>query len=257
MKISIVTVTYNSSKTVRDTFKSVLEQNYPNIEYLVIDGDSQDGTVQIIKEHEDDFSNRNITFKWISERDNGIYDAINKGIRMATGDVVGILNSDDYFAGNDTIEEIANAFLNKRVDCVYGDLNYIDSETRDVTRVWRSRDFKKGLFEKSWTPAHPTFYCKRTLYEKHGLYNIKYKIAADVDLMFRFLEIHQANSLYLRKLMVIMRQGGISSSGLKSTKTIIKEMRDSFITHKGKFNVVKYLFYKALKLRQFKVKMKG
>ncbi|WP_339060531.1 glycosyltransferase family 2 protein [Tepidibacillus marianensis] len=251
MKVSIITVSYNSSKTIKDTIESVFSQTYNNIEYILIDGKSKDTTIEIIKSYEKDFEEKGIQFRWISEKDNGIYDAINKGINMATGDVIGILNSDDYFNDNNVVKDIAEVFKGENIDCIYGNLKYIDPVSKRVTRKWISKQFEFGLFEKSWTPAHPTFYCKKDVYCKYGMYRTDFKIAADGELMYRLLEKHKVHSKYINRPMVVMRQGGVSSSGLKSTYIITKEMRQAFKDHGGKFNLLKYLGYKALKIKEF------
>ncbi len=231
--------------------ESVYRQTYDKIEYIIVDGKSSDETLQIIKSSETNFVKNGIEYKWISEKDNGIYDAINKGIQLSTGDVIGILNSDDYYNDNDVVKDIATAFKEDDIDCIYGNLKYIDPLSKKVTRRWTSRDFESGLFEKSWTPAHPTFYCRKDSYIKYGLYRTDFKIAADVELMYRFLEKNRIKSKFINRSMVIMRQGGVSSSGLKSTYIITKEMRQAFKDNGGKFNLLKYLGYKGLKLKEF------
>lgn len=251
LKISVVTVSYNSENTIRDTLESVYNQTHDKIEYLIVDGKSTDKTIEIIKEYESKFESTNTDFRWISEIDNGIYDAINKGIKMATGDVVGILNSDDYYADRSVLADIVESFIEKGCECLYANLNYIDPVTDKVTRDWKSKPFKKGLFEKSWTPAHPTFYCKKSIYDKYGLYSTDFKIAADVELMYRFLEKNNVSSYYLNRYLVTMRQGGVSSSGLKSTIIITKEMIKAFKDNGNHLNIVKYLFYKGLKFKEF------
>lgn len=253
MKISVITVSFNSEKTIRDTLESVLRQSYDNIEYIVVDGLSSDKTISIIEEYAGKFEELKKEFKWISEKDNGIYDAINKGIKLATGDVVGILNSDDYYSDNFVIEDIKNAFEEQKCDCLYANLKYIDPESNKVTRNWVSRKFEDGLFEKSWTPAHPTFYCKKLAYDKYGLYRTDFKIAADVELMYRLLQKNKVSSYYLDRYLVTMRQGGVSSSGLKSTIIITKEMVKAFKENERRLNLFKYLFYKSLKIKEFLV----
>ena len=180
----------------------------------------------------------------------GIYDAINKGIRLATGEVIGILNADDVFADDHAVEKIMKAFSEKETDCVYGNLVFTNSKGR-VVRVWKSKPFIEGLFEISWTPAHPTFYCKKQVYEKYGLYKTDFRIASDVELMLRFITIHKIRSFYLNEFLVTMRYGGASTRGLKSTYIITKEMRRAFREHGLPFNLMKYLFFKVLKIREF------
>jgi len=250
LKISVITVSYNSEKTIRDTIESVLSQTYKNIEYIIVDGGSTDNTIKVIKDYETRFINANIEYKWISENDKGIYDALNKGIVMATGDVVGILNSDDFYFDTDVLSVIAESFKKHNFDCLYANLKYIDKETGKVTRDWKSRSFEKGLFEKSWTPAHPTFYCRKSVYEKYGLYRTDFKIAADVELMYRYLEINDVKSYYLDKYLVSMRRGGISNNGLKSTIIITKEMIKAYRDNGEHLNIFKYLLNKLFKLKE-------
>jgi len=175
---------------------------------------------------------------------------LNKGIKIATGDVVGVLNSDDYYASTDVLSAIAAIFEMNKVDCLYANLKYIDKETGKVTRNWISRSFEKGLFEKSWTPAHPTFYCRKSVYEKYGLYRTDFKIAADVELMYRYLEINDVKSYYLDKYLVSMRRGGISNNGLKSTIIITKEMIKAYRDNGEHLNIFKYLLNKLFKLKE-------
>jgi glycosyltransferase involved in cell wall biosynthesis len=254
MKISIITVIYNGANTIADTIESVYNQTYNNIEYLIIDGKSSDNSIDVIKRFEEAFYNSGISYKWISEEDDGLYDAINKGINMSTGDVIGILNSDDFFSDNLVVNDIAIIFENEKVDCIYGNINYINPITSKVMRKWKSKQYEDGLFDKSWTPAHPTFYCKKEVYQKYGLYRTDFKIAADVELMYRFLVRYKVKSKYLERLMVIMRMGGISNNGLNSTLTITKEMIKVYKENGKNLNLIKYLIYKFLKLKEFIVK---
>lgn len=251
LNVSIITVCFNSSNTIRNTIESVLTQTYKNIQYIIVDGCSNDGTVDIVKNYEEKFINSGIKYLWLSEKDNGIYDAINKGIKMASGDIVGILNSDDYFYDNNVLQDIVRALNKNLVDCIYGNLIYVDHRNNNrISRKWISKEFENGLFEKSWTPAHPTFYCRRSMYEQYGLYRIDFKIAADVELMYRFLVKHSIRSFYLDRVMVVMRKGGVSNRGIYSTLTITKEMKIAINENGGQFNIIKYLWYKALKIRE-------
>jgi glycosyltransferase involved in cell wall biosynthesis len=243
MKISIITVTYNSAKTIADCIASVNSQSYPFVEHIIVDGASTDNTIEIIKTLPNRIS------KIISEPDKGIYDAMNKGISFATGDVVGILNSDDKFFSPQSIEKIVRCFENEKVDAVYGNLIFTD-ETNKIIRTWNSNPFESGLFAKSWCPAHPTFYCKRVLYEKLGMYKTDYQIAADVELMIRFLEINKINSCFINEVLVNMRVGGVSNQGIKSIITITREMKRAFNENGLPFNLSKYLFHKGLKIRE-------
>lgn len=213
MKISLITVTYNSGTTLRDTIQSVLAQTYRNVEYIVVDGLSKDNTIDIVREYEPQFEGR---MKWISEKDKGLYDAMNKGVRMATGDVVGILNSDDFFTANDVLEKVAAGF-DEQTDAVYGDLHYVHpDDLQHSVRYYSSKIFKRNLMRMGFIPAHPTFYCKRECFDKFGYYKTDYKIAADFDLLLRFIYVNRIRIKYLPMDMVTMRTGGASTNGLKS-----------------------------------------
>ncbi|WP_102408581.1 glycosyltransferase family 2 protein [Parabacteroides bouchesdurhonensis] len=220
MKISVITTTYNSGRTVRDTIESVLSQDYPDIEYIIIDGASTDDTLRIVNEYADRIS-------WIvSEPDKGIYDAMNKGIRMATGDVVGILNSDDFFASQDVVSRIASEFAEPSLDAVYGDVRFVSPE--DLSRCVRhysSRIFRRPLMHLGFIPAHPSFYVRRVWYERLGLYNMSYRICADFELLLRFIYIQRINVRYLPFDFVTMRTGGVSTNGFQCYKCIMEEHR--------------------------------
>ena len=172
--VSIVTVTYNSEKFIKNCVSSVNKQTYNNIEHVLVDGNSKDSTVELFKKNA--FRNPII----VSESDKGIYDAMNKGIKLSKGDFIGFLNSDDYFSSSDSIEIIVQNLKKYNVDCVHGNVVFLSKKNK-INRVWKSKDFLDGAFSKSWTPAHPTFYCKSSIYKKFGYYNTRYKIAADVD----------------------------------------------------------------------------
>jgi glycosyltransferase len=209
MKISLITVTYNSEKYLEQCITSVIRQNYKNVEHIIIDGKSTDGTVSIIEQY-----SSNISY-WVSEKDNGIYHAINKGMRMATGDIIGLLNSDDVFASNDVVSTIVNCFAENEVDSLYGDLVYVEQHNiKKVLRTWKGQNYNRERFKYGWMPAHPTFYFKRHLIEKFGFYESHYFTAADYELMARYLFLHRVSSLYLPKLIVRMRVGGVSNGSL-------------------------------------------
>ncbi len=217
--ISIITATYNSASTVRDTFESVLAQDYKDIEYIVVDGASTDGTVDIIKEYEKKFNGR---MKWKSEPDKGIYDAMNKGIARATGDVVGFLNSDDFFSKPDVLSTIAKNI--KGVDAVYADIHYVSLKDIEKTvRYYSSAYFRSWIMKAGFMPAHPTFYCRRELFEKYGNFDTQFKIAADFELLLRFIYIHKIKTKYIPADFVTMRVGGASTNGLISHKKILKD----------------------------------
>nr|WP_256484283.1 glycosyltransferase family 2 protein [Mucilaginibacter flavidus] len=209
MKISLITVVYNAENTISDCITSVLGQLYSNVEYIVIDGGSTDKTLNIIHSYKNRISH------FISEPDRGIYDAMNKGIELATGDVIGILNADDFFADNMVLVSIADAFNKNRTDIVYGDLEYLN-EKGDVLRKWRSSSFRRRNFEYGWMPAHPTFYCRRELFGRFGVYSLRFGTAADYELMLRFLYAGKLTAVYLDKVLVKMRTGGKSNQSLTS-----------------------------------------
>ncbi len=221
MKISIITATYNSGSTVRDTIESVLSQTYKNIEHIIVDGASKDDTMAIVKEYEPRYEGR---LRYISEPDKGIYDAMNKGIAMATGDVIGILNSDDFYTADIVLETSAEELNSSKVDAVYADLKYVDlNETSKSVRYYSSKTFKRPLMRFGFMPAHPTWYCRREIYEKFGGFDPSYRIAADFENLLRVIFTHKITIKYIPMLCVTMREGGNSSSGISSTKQIIKD----------------------------------
>lgn len=240
--VTIITICFNSSETILETINSVNNQSYNFIEHVFIDGASTDRTLEIIK----NASKKAVTV--ISEKDNGIYNAMNKGLKFAKGEIVGFLNSDDKLQDIETINNIVAEF-NSDIDCVYGDLVFTNSK-KEIVRKWKSSKFKSGLFKYSWTPAHPTFYCRRSVYDKFGGYREDFSIAADVDLMFRFLEIYKIKSSYLNQIIVEMKMGGVSTQSLNSTFILSKEVFNSFKTNNYRYSKIAYWigkFYKALK----------
>jgi glycosyltransferase, family 2 len=211
MKVSIVTPTYNSAKTIVDTILSVNKQDYTNIEHIIIDGGSKDNTLELIR------NTPNRVKKIISEPDKGIYDAMNKGVALATGDIVGILNSDDFYNSNDVIAKVVKTFQEGEYEGVYGDLEYVDARnTNRVVRYWESKAYKEGLFKKGWHPAHPTFFVKKEVYDKYGNFNLKYKIGADYEIMLRFIEKNRIKVAYIPETLVKMRVGGASNQSIKN-----------------------------------------
>lgn len=210
MKISLITVVYNGEKYLKNCIQSIIAQDYTDIEYIVIDGGSTDGSLNIIEQYKDHIQH------FISEKDEGMYDALNKGIKMATGEVVGILNADDMLASADVISTVANCFSTQNPDAVYGNLNYIHPlKTKKIVRKWISKPVTTTGIILGWMPAHPTFYVKRVLFETCGNYSLNYDSAADYELMVRFLYKYHIKALFLNKLMVNMRTGGISNASLK------------------------------------------
>ncbi|GAA68720.1 glycosyltransferase family 2 protein [Pseudoalteromonas sp. BSi20429] len=218
MKVSIITVCYNSAATINDTITSVLSQDYKNIEYIVIDGGSSDATLDIINKYREQIS------VVISEPDKGIYDAMNKGIKNATGDIVGILNSDDFYETKDVITEIINNF-DVDTEIVFGDLIFVKPENIEkITRFYSLPRFKAWKLRFGWMPPHPATFIKKSVYDKYGLYKINYKISADYEVFVRFLLVNKVNFKHINKILVRMRDGGVSTSGLKSSLTLNKEI---------------------------------
>lgn len=222
MKISIITATYNSGKTVGDTLKSVLVQTYHDYELLVVDGASKDNTLEVVKKMEPLFEGR---MRYISEPDKGIYDAMNKGIRMATGDVIGILNSDDFYTSDDALACIAWTLENEKVDAVYGDIHYVDDEDlKKCVRYYSSKPFRRWMMRLGFMPAHPSFYCRKEVYEKYGAFDAEnYRVAADFENLLRLIFVNKIKTHYINKDFVTMRTGGASSSGLESHKRIMRD----------------------------------
>lgn len=206
--ISIITICYNSEKTIKGTLDSVAEQVNVDIEHIIVDGYSADRTLDIVKQYPH-------VAKIISEPDKGIYDAMNKGIQLATGEIIGLLNADDFYADDSILAQVAAVFQDATVQACYADLIYVDKEdTSRVIRYWKSRPFCSGLFKKGWMPAHPTFFVRREVYEKWGNFNLNFPRQADFELTMRFLEVHQIKSVYVPKIWVRMRTGGASNNSI-------------------------------------------
>lgn len=219
MKISIVTATFNSSVTVRDTLLCVRDQRHPDVEHIIVDGGSKDQTLNIVREFPH-------VAKVISDKDDGIYDAMNKGIRLATGDVIGILNSDDVYTGPDVLSTVADAFADPAVMTVYADLQYVHFDDLDrIQRTWITGAFKKKYFYYGWMPPHPTFFVRREVYEQAGLFNTQLHSAADYELMLRILLKHGLTAHYIPRVIVKMRAGGVSNASLRNRLRANKEDR--------------------------------
>jgi glycosyltransferase involved in cell wall biosynthesis len=222
IRVSIITATFNSASTIADTMQSVGEQDYSLIDHIIVDGASKDNTLQIIKEFAHHIS-------VISEKDEGIYDAMNKGIRAAKGDIIGILNSDDVYMGTDVISTIVDVFQDYAVQCCYADLQYIDyRNAKRITRVWRSGNYKSNSFYWGWMPPHPTFFVRKSVYEQLGLYNINMRSAADYEMMLRIMANHQLKSAYIPRIIVKMRTGGISNASIKNRIRANREDREAW-----------------------------
>ena len=209
MKISIITVCFNAEETIGDTIQSVLTQDYEDIEYIIVDGKSTDGTLEVIQSQQK-------RIQLISEKDQGIYDAMNKGINIASGDVIGILNADDVYKNNQVLKDVMNAFT-ENVSIVYGDIEYVkNNDVSKVVRKWKSGLFRPGKFKWGWMPPHPGVFIKKSCYERYGLFNLNLSTSADYELMLRMLEVHNLNYIYISKIITSMRVGGASNSSLKN-----------------------------------------
>jgi glycosyltransferase involved in cell wall biosynthesis len=218
-KVSIITACFNSEATIRDTIDSVLGQDYPCIEYIIVDGASKDGTLGIVKGYGDKI---NIV---ISEPDKGIYDAMNKGIRAASGDVIGMLNSDDFYIDDSAVTQLINCMEGAGTDTVYADLVMVDRKnTERVLRYYDSSTFRLERLRYGWMPAHPTFIVKRELYETYGGFSLDYSIAADFEMVVRLLYVAGASCAYLPAVVIKMRVGGASTRGLKSSWGLNREI---------------------------------
>ena len=208
MKISIITSTFNSALTLCDTLDSCRQQNYPHMEHILIDAVSTDSTLKLISQYEH-------VARIVSEPDQGVYDALNKGIALATGDVIGLLHSDDTFAHNGVLSRVAQLFGENQVDAVYGDLVFVDREdTSQVRRVWRAGSYRRDRFLRGWMPPHPTFFARKNLFDQYGGYNLSLRSSADYELMLRMLYKHKAHVAYLPEILVRMRLGGMSTKSL-------------------------------------------
>lgn len=247
MKISIITVSFNSEATIETTFKSVANQKYKDIEYILVDGGSTDNTLNIAKKYND------VITKLISEPDKGLYDAMNKGIQMATGDVIGLINSDDLFCDPKALEKVIDVFTkNKNLDSVYADLFYVSQhDTNKIVRRWvtgKQRPFKYG-----WHPAHPTFYIKKSVYDQYGLFDLSYKLAADFEIMLRFLDKYKISTVYLAAPLVKMRLGGETNKSFKNIYNQNLECLRAFKKNGLKVFKTLYPFFRIVpKFFQFK-----
>lgn len=249
MKISIITVVFNAEQFIQNCIESVIYQSYPNIEYIIIDGKSTDGTLNIIKNYSTQVS------KIISEQDEGLYDAINKGISLATGDVVGLLNADDMLVDKEIIAQVVRAFTaHPEVDAIYGDLNYIHPLSHAIVRKWRSKKANQHDIKKGWMPAHPTLYIRKSLFEKYGSYSLDLGTAADYDLMLRYFYTHQLKALYLPVLMVNMRLGGLSNKSLLSLWRAMKNDYKALKINQVPYPAAVVIRKKLNKLNQFTIK---
>ncbi len=244
LKISIITVAYNAANTIKDTIESVLSQSYAEIEYIVVDGKSTDETLAIVEQYKSQIAT-------IAEPDKGIYDAMNKGIGLATGDIVGILNSDDFYADNTVIEQIAKMFT-EDVDGVYADLVYVNqSNTDKVVRNWKSGYYSHGAFKKGWMPPHPTFFVRKSIYEKFGRYTLQLRSAADYEFMLRVIHKQRIKIKYLPQTIVKMRVGGESNASFANRLKANKEDRQAWKMNDLKPGIFTFIRKPLSKINQY------
>ena len=240
MKISVITVCYNSASTIGDTINSIASQYYADKEYIVVDGNSSDATMDIVRAS-------SCVSHFVSERDRGIYDAMNKGFSLATGDVIGTLNSDDFYINSNVLSEVENIFEDETVDACFADLLYVDQlDTNRIVRYWQSRPYRSGLFKNGWMPAHPTFFVRKRVYEQYGLFDLKYKIAADFELLFRLIEVNKIKTVYLPKVLIKMRMGGTTNKSIHNIKTQNREIIRLLQSYYPDFSIVNFWFYKVI-----------
>ena len=231
-----------------ECLNSVDSQSHNNIEHIVIDGASTDGTLTLLNSKKDQLS------ILVSESDDGIYDAMNKGIKLAKGDIIGFLNSDDFYANNEVISKVVSEFKKEpSLDACYADLIYVNQSNKSkIVRNFKSSEFKQGLFSKGWCPPHPTFFVRRSVYEHYGNFDLNYHIASDVELMMRFLEIHKVKSLYVPEIWIKMRMGGTTNQNLKNIWLQNKEILNSFYKNGLYINPISFFIYKIIsRLKQF------
>ena len=222
MKVSLITATYNSEISIKTCLDSIVSQDYSDLEYLFIDGGSSDNTLSIIKK----YRQNNPFIKMVSEKDYGIYDALNKGISAASGDIIGFVHSDDFLASSDIINDIVSMMKTESLDGVYGNLQYVDKiNTKKIIRNWKSCHFKTGLLKNGWMPPHPILFLKREVYQKYGLFDVSYRISADYDFMLRIFKDSELKFGYLPKVITKMRVGGASN---RSIKNIIEKSKEDY-----------------------------
>ena len=256
LKISIITATYNSGKTIKDTLSSVLNQSYKNYELIIKDGGSNDNTVEICREYENLFEGR---LKVISEPDKGIYDAMNRGIDNASGDIVGILNSDDFYTSDDILDRIAKEFsANKDLDAIYGDIHFVSPDNlTKCTRYYSSSYFRPSLLRFGFMPAHPSFYVRKEVYDKYGLYDLQFRTSSDFEWIVRLFAKYHIRAKYIKKDFVTMRTGGESTAGMEAKRKVNNDIVASLKKHGiftcGAFKYLRYA-WKGLELIYTKIK---
>lgn len=240
MKISIITVTFNRAGVIKKAIEGVLRQKYKNYEYIIVDGASKDNTIEILKDYEEKFEGR---MRWISEPDKGLYDAINKGIRMATGDVVGIINSDDFFHIDNTFDIIAKEFKDETIDAVYGDTRLLFDDGRE--KINSCASFRRWMYRIGMMPGHQSFYIRKDLFEKYGYYKLGYKIAADFELLTRFMYVNKLNVRYIPQAYFTFSMGGVStqlSNKLLLNKETVRALKENGLFACAPMIWLKYFF---------------
>jgi glycosyltransferase involved in cell wall biosynthesis len=241
MKISVITVCYKSAETIGHTLRSVRNQTYGTVEHIIVDGGSMDTTLEVVAALGPHVA------KLVSERDKGIYDAMNKGIALATGDIIGFINADDFYPSPDVLSIVAAAFETSGADSCFGDLCYVQqNDVSRIVRYWKSCAFKPGLFEKGWCPPHPTFFVRRAVYQRLGGFNLDYKIAADVELMARFLAAGRITSYYIPQVLVHMRLGGTTNRNLINIVKQNLEIRRGLLAQGLRFSWLDFVWSKVL-----------
>jgi glycosyltransferase involved in cell wall biosynthesis len=242
MRISIVTACYNSVATIGDTLKTIQMQTHQNIEHIIIDGGSTDGTLEILEKNKAHIAHLT------SEPDNGLYDAMNRGVKKATGDIIGLLNSDDMLAHDQVLANVAKALADPTIDACYGDLVYVDQHnTKKIARYWKSSPYNPEFIAKGWIPAHPTFYARKEVHDKYGmLFDLDYKLAADYELLLRLLFTHKINATYIPDLMIKMRLGGTTNKSLKNIFNQNKEIMRALNNHNYQYSPLKMLCSKLI-----------
>lgn len=238
MKITVITVAYNSAATIADTLQSVASQSHPDVEHWVIDGKSRDDTLRVVH------ANMHPGLLVSSEPDKGIYDAMNKGLARATGDIVGFLNADDLFADPHALARIASAFEDPGIDACFGDLVYVTSDNRKVVRYWKSKPFVRGSFARGWCPAHPTFYARRTVMERLGPFDLSYRLAADTEFMMRYLERGDVRSVHIPHVQVRMRVGGATNQSWGNIARQNKEIFQALRKHALPYSTISFWAHK-------------
>ena len=266
MKISVITATWNSGKTIKDTIESVLHQKYTNVEHIIKDGGSKDDTMAICTDYlnrvyssDDALKSTMKTMKIVSEKDGGIYDAMNKGVKMASGDIIGILNSDDFYTSDDVLQKVADEFQkDSSLEAVYGDIHFVKPDNLNkCTRYYSSKSFRPWLLRFGFMPAHPSFYVRREVYEKYGLYDLQFRTSSDFEWMVRLFAIHHIRAKYLPMDFVTMRDGGESTAGMEAKRKVNNDIVSSLRKHGiftcGAFKYVRYVV-KGIELLLTKIK---